>query len=294
MKGRMADVSDDLDLLRRYANGGDEAAFASLAGRHAGMVYAAALRQARSREAAEEITQAVFILLMRKAGVLPDGTVVAAWLFKATRYTALNAARAMARRRRHERKAARMNTRTPVTAAAWADVRPLLDGAVAGLGPKDRTAVILRYFERRSLAEVGEALGVSENAAQMRVSRALEKLRAFFGRRGVVLTASGIALLLTTNAAEAAPGGVASGLSVASLKSMSGHPAGLLAGRVSHELLLRKLGQGVAMMMAIVLIAAGLGMAGLMAKRLYHQPDVSEATPPATMTSLGRVLSPRG
>ena len=276
----MADVSDDLKLLRQYAETASEAVFATLVDRHVGMVYAAALRQSRSRDAAEEITQAVFILLMRKAASLPDGTVLAAWLFKATRYTALNAGRAEARRKRHERKAAWMKSRSSEPTAAWADVRPLLDGAVAALGPKDRTAVILRYFERRSLAEVGEALGVSENAAQMRVSRAVEKLREFFGRRGVTLTASAIGVLLATNAAEAAPAGMAGGLSVSALNSVGAKPAMSLAGRVSQEMVLRQIGRVAAMLVATVLILGGLGMAGVLMTR------PTRSTTPTTDTAL--------
>ena len=291
MGWRMADVSDDLKLLRQYAQTASEAVFATLVDRHVGMVYAAALRQARSRDAAEEITQAVFILLMRKAGSMPDGTVLAAWLFKATRYTALNAGRAQARRRRHERKAAWMKSQSSEPTAAWADVRPLLDSAVAALGPKDRAAVILRYFERRSLAEVGEALGVSENAAQMRVSRAVEKLREFFGRRGVALTATGIALLLATNAAEAAPAGVAGGLSVSALKSARVKSAMSLAGRVSREMVLRQVGRVAAMLVATVLILGGLGMASVLVLRPAQPPtdaktETASASSPETTTRL--------
>ncbi|MGC4030342.1 MAG: sigma-70 family RNA polymerase sigma factor [Tepidisphaeraceae bacterium] len=216
----MADASDDFELLRRYVERHDEAAFARLVTRHTDMVYAAARRQVGAGHLAEEVTQATFVLLMRKADRLPEGTVVAGWLYKAARYAAANALCADLRRRKHERKAAEMAQQQPSpTSSAWANVAPHLDEAIARLRPAERSAVVLRFLERRSMAEVGAAMGVSEHAAQMRVSRALEKMRQFFARRGVAMSATALGVLVISHAAEAAPPGLAASLTVSSLKT---------------------------------------------------------------------------
>lgn len=199
----------DQDLLRDYV-AGETSAFAELVARYADLVYGAAVRQVGRAGLADEVTQAVFILLMRKAAKISDNVVLAAWLHKATRYTALNAIRRENRRRKHERRAAEMAADSrrpePTTAAAalWKQLSPDLDEGIAALAARDREAVILRFLERRSFADVARTMGVSEAAAQMRVTRAIEKLRGFFRRRGVVVTATvlgGAVSASTTHAA---------------------------------------------------------------------------------------------
>jgi len=226
--------NDDLDLLRQYAQTGSDVAFAQLVSRHSDMVYACAVRQLGGHAGAEEVTQAVFILLMRKAGRISDGTVVAAWLYKATRYTVLNLRKLESRRQRHERRAGEMAMHRTHGISPWADVAPLLDEAINTLKPKDRSAVVLRFLERRSFAEVGAALGVNENAAQMRVQRALSKLRDFFGRRGVVFPIVLLSAVLWANAAEAAPPTLRNALNLERLRTLdelgTSHAVGRLAG----------------------------------------------------------------
>jgi RNA polymerase sigma factor (sigma-70 family) len=197
---------DDLALLREYAMRNSEAAFAELVSRRAGLVYSAALRQVRDPHLAGEVTQAVFIILAQKAGKVPPGTPLAGWLFKTTRFVALAQIRAAARRRQHEQEA-QMETESHPAAPdpIWEELSPRLDEALASLGETDRRAVLFRFFENRSLAEVGDLLGMGEDTARKRVSRALEKLQRYFQRRGISTTGAMLSSAMAANAIQTAP-----------------------------------------------------------------------------------------
>lgn len=169
---------DDRLLLREYAASNSEAAFEALVARYVRLVYSAALRQMRDPDLAQDVTQAVFIILARKAGRMSNETILSGWLFKTTRFVALAQTRAAARRRQYEQESHmqsehQLNPPDPL----WEQMSPLLDEALAQLGEKDRQSVLLRFFEEKSLAEVGRSLGAGEDAARVRISRALEKLR---------------------------------------------------------------------------------------------------------------------
>jgi RNA polymerase sigma factor (sigma-70 family) len=204
---------DDMALLREYATRNSEAAFEELVSRRAGFVYSAALRQVRDPHLAQEITQAVFIILAQKAGRISDKTNLTGWLFKTTRYAALAQMRAAAKRQRREQEA-QMQSELQSTAPdpLWEQMSPLLDEALTTLGEKDRQAVLLRFFENKSLAEVGNNLGAGEDTARKRVSRALEKLRKFFSKRGVVSTTTIIAGVIAANSVQAAPAALATSI----------------------------------------------------------------------------------
>jgi len=192
-------------LLRRYAEQGSDDAFAALVTRHVNLVYSVALRRSGNPHHAEEITQAVFIVLARKASGLRQGRALSSWLFQTTRLTAANFVRSEQRRRTREQEAHMQSLANEPSAEVWTRIAPLLDDAVAALREKERRAVLLRFYEDKNLCEVGAALGISEEAAKKRVSRALEKLRMRLHRRNAAVSASLLSSLLTAHCVKAAP-----------------------------------------------------------------------------------------
>jgi RNA polymerase sigma factor (sigma-70 family) len=205
----MPDVSD-MELLRDYGRRGSEEAFAILVQRHVNLVYSVALRHVGIAAQAEEITQAVFVILARKAASLRPDSILEGWLHATTRLTALSFMRGERRRQFREQEAYMQSTLQESTdASAWNQLAPLLDEAVSRLGEKDRDAVMLRFFKEKSLREVAAALRVNEPAAQRRVLRAVEKLRGFFTKRGVVLPAAVLTAAISANSVQAAPIGLA-------------------------------------------------------------------------------------
>jgi RNA polymerase sigma factor (sigma-70 family) len=220
-------MTGDLELLRDYARNKSEEAFAVLVKRHVNLIYSAALRQVRSPQLAEEVSQSVFTDLARNALRLAPDTILTAWLYQVTRRTAIDVVRRESRRQLRERIALEMNSLNAMntTAADWTHIEPLLDEAMHALDDTDRAAVLLRYFENKSLREVGDALGMSDDAAQKRVSRAVERLREFFSKRGVAAGASGLVAAITANAVQAAPAGLAVAISAAVALAVLAIPA---------------------------------------------------------------------
>jgi len=197
---------DDMQLLQAYARNGSEPAFAELVSRRIGLVYSAALRQVGDAHLAGEITQAVFILLAQKAPKISARTLLTGWLFRTTRFAALTQIRAAAKRQQLAKELQMQTDPSPAPPdPQWEQIAPWLDEALAALGEADRQAVLLRYFDRQSLAAVGAALGVSEDTARKRTTRALEKLRRHFSRRGVASTTDIIAGNLATQTVRATP-----------------------------------------------------------------------------------------
>src|SRR5213593_844118 len=207
--------TDDSALLRQYLEDLSEAAFAALVTRHVNLVYSVALRHAGDPHQAEEITQAVFILLARKAAQLRHDKALSSWLFQATRLTASNFVRGETRRHRREQEAHMQAVMDESGNDVWRQIAPLLDTAVASLSEQDRKAIVLRFYEGRDLRDVGAALGASEDAAEKRVSRAVERLREFLAKRGVTAGASGLVVAISANAVQAAPVGLVVKISTA-------------------------------------------------------------------------------
>jgi RNA polymerase sigma factor (sigma-70 family) len=253
------DSPGDVELLRRYARHGDAGAFARIVRRYVDLVYSAALRQVRDAHAAEDVTQEVFALLAREAGRMDDGVILVAWLYRAARLVCRNVNKKTARRRRHEMAlVTQIAARGKPEQAEWQDLVPLLDEAMAGLKEPDRAAILLRYFQGQSMKEVGAALGLEPNTASKRIERAVEKLRAFFARRGVAVGAGALVAGLEANAVRAAPGhlaetvsGAAAGGTLVSGAVAKGVVIGMTAAKMNTLI-------GVAAVLVLAILGAGL------------------------------------
>src|SRR5207248_1559226 len=182
---------DDTQLLHQYATSRSQAVFAHLVRRHVNLVYSAALRQMRGdHHRAEDVTQAVFIVLAKKARLIGPNVILGGWLLQTTGYAVKNLLRREARRKRHEHKAAQMNPiidNDQAKNVAWDQIAPLLDECIRKLPAKSRDAIVLRFLEERSSEDVAARMGISEPAARQRVSRAVEMLRQRLLRRGVAV-----------------------------------------------------------------------------------------------------------
>lgn len=219
-------MSDDAELLRRYAEEQSEAAFAEFVQRHAGLVYASALRRlGGDAHAASDVVQKVFISVARNVRTLTQCEHLSSWLFAATRNAALNHMRDEIRRKQREQKAHddRIALSDGGGEVNWDHLRPVLDETLDELREADREAVLLRFLENRPFAEIGKRLRLSENAARMRVERALVQLRHRLAKRGINSTAAGLATVVSSYAATPVPPGVVSGATSAALAA--GTPA---------------------------------------------------------------------
>jgi len=197
--------TSDIELLQQYVHRNSDEAFATLVTRHVNMVYSAALRKTGNPSAAEEVTQVVFIILAKKAGGLPEKTIISGWLYQTTRLTAINFLRSEIRRAHREQEAYMQSLANETESEAWPQIMPLLEDAMGQLGEKDRNAIALRFFEGKGFQEIGIAFGASENAAEKRVAYALEKLRRYFSKHGVTSTTATLAGAISANSVQAAP-----------------------------------------------------------------------------------------
>lgn len=195
----------DSELLRDYVENGSEAAFARLVSRYINLVYGTAQRLVRDGHQAEEIAQSVFCLLAQKAGSFTGELTLAGWLYQTTRFTAAKAFRTEQRRRQREQEAAAMNDTHVSGETNWETIAPHLDGALEKLNDKDRLALLLRFFQQKSMREVGESMGVTEAAAKMRVGRAVDQVRQILSKQGVTCSITLLTAILSQKGAEAAP-----------------------------------------------------------------------------------------
>lgn len=254
-------MRDDAELLRCYAESRAEDAFAELVRRHVNLVYSCALRQVNGdAHLAQDVAQTVFTDLARKAVALAGHRVLAGWLFTSTRFAAAKLVRGERRRQTREQEAHTMNEILHDSAEKldWERVRPVIDEALGELGEADREAVLLRFFEGRDFASVGAKLSLAENAARMRVERALDKLHASLARRGVTSTTGALAVALATQAVAAAPLGCAATVTGAAL---AGATAGVGAGAWVTFMTMTKLQIGIAGAIAVA-AATGIAMQG--------------------------------
>ena len=254
---------EDAELLRRYAASHAEDDFAEVVRRHVNLVYSAALRQVNGdAHLAQDVTQLVFADLARKASSVADHRVLAGWLFTSTRFAAAKAVRGEQRRHARETEAHLMqelfipDPDDPVAQLDWDRVRPVLDDVLGELNEADREAILLRFFDGKDFARVGEILKVTDNTARMRVERALDKLRALLARRGVTSTGAALATALANHAVIAAPVGLAATVTGAVLLG-AGTVAGT-AGAAATFMSITKLQLGISGALAV---AGAVGLA---------------------------------
>jgi RNA polymerase sigma factor (sigma-70 family) len=206
----------DSELLRDYVETGSEAAFGELARRHVNFVFSAARRMVCDTHLAEDVTQAVFVALAKNAAQLIERPVLSGWLHRTAQNIAAQTVRTDVRRRAREQEVAAMNERhTTDSDTAWNQIAPQLDAALNELNAPDRDALLLRYFEGKSAREMAQLLSTTEEAAQRRVSRAVERLRELFTKRGITVGASGLVALLSANAVQSAPAGLSAAVATA-------------------------------------------------------------------------------
>ena len=221
-------MTDSQHLLAEYRQNGSDAAFRELVTRYVALVYSTALRLVEGdTHRAEDVTQTVFVDLARKARTLPEDVQLGGWLHRDTCLVAGHTLRGERRRQARERQAVEMNVLQNYSEADFSQVAPLLDDAINELGEADRTAILLRFFEQQDFCTVGQALGSNEDAARMRVTRALEKLEEFLKRRGVTTSAASLGLVLAANAVQAVPVGLA--VTISSAAALAGTTATIAA-----------------------------------------------------------------
>ncbi len=249
-------MQTDRELLRRYAAEHDEAAFAEIVRRHANLAYTTALRVLNGdAHLAQDAAQATFAGLAAQAGEMGDLSTLAGWLHTCARHHAMKAVRTERRRRFREQEAFAMSDQTTPPEPTWEQLGPMLDEAVNQLAPADRDAVLLRYFENKSHREVGDALGLNENTARMRVERALDKLRGYFMQHGLPVSSASLAVALEAQA-------VTTPLTLAQMGALSsavlgGASAGATTAFTLHSLLAMT-STKIVLAAATVVIAAGI------------------------------------
>jgi RNA polymerase sigma factor (sigma-70 family) len=252
---------DEMELLRRFVADGSQADFTELVRRRVDFVYTTARRQVGGDgHLAEDVTQAVFLALAREAPRLTVRSSLGGWLYTATRWCAAKAARSHRRWKTREQEATAMaNPLIESAGPSWAEIRPVIDETMHEIPEIDREVLVLRFFEGAPLAVVGMRLGVAENAARMRVERALEKLERRLAKRGITSTAAALGSILGAQVTETAPVGLAIN-AVASAVAGVAQGAALSARLASFLLGNSKPIFGVAAVSALFSLAGYLGL----------------------------------
>jgi RNA polymerase sigma factor (sigma-70 family) len=263
----------DSELLRQYADQGDEAAFAELVRRHTDLVYSVAKRVTCNGALAEDVTQAVFTIVALQAKRLKHYDPLLGWLHTTARHRAIDAVRCEGRRHIREQEATTMQNDSAAPETNWADIGPMLDEAVGQLRETDRDAVLLRFFKNLSHQEVGAALGLGEDAARKRVDRALDKLREYFARRGVTASSALLATAITENSMQAAPVGLVARVTGPALAAAAG--AGVTTGGIFLKILFMSTQAKLAAVAIIVIIATAITLNWPRA----NQPSVATVQP---------------
>jgi RNA polymerase sigma factor (sigma-70 family) len=269
-------MTDHRTLLAEYAANGSEEAFRELVARYIDLVYSTAVRLVNGdTHRAEDVAQTVFADLARLAGKFSQDVMLGGWLHRRTWHVATTLMRNERRRLNRERQAVEMNELQDHPEGQFERIAPLLDEAINQLGARDRAAIVLRFFEHRDLRAVGLALGSNEDAAQKRVSRAVEKLRCHFARRGIVASSTVIASVIAAHAVHSAPAGLASSVTTASLAGAAGSSSFGLASNLFKTMLMKKTTLIAA---AVILTATIVSISALKTKHARADAPVTAAS----------------
>ena len=250
---------EDAALLRRYAQESSEEAFAEFVRRYFNLVYSAAVRRTNGdTHLAADVSQIVFTSVARNSASLANHSMIAGWLYAATRNAALNALRAEKRRRARESEAYIMHesSSAPEVAPDWRQLRPVLDAAIDELDTRDREAVLLRFFQSRPFADVAAKLRTSEDTARKRVERAVEKLHLLLVRRGITSTTAALAAVLTTEGVTAAPASLVATTTTAAIAGAAATGSGALG--ILTFMNTAKITAGVTGVLAVIAIGFGV------------------------------------
>lgn len=275
-------MNNDVTLLRRFAESGSESAFAELVRRHVSFVYSIALRQVGGNvSVAKDVTQIVFTDLSRKAREISDHEVLTGWLYTAARFAAAKALRSESRRSAVTQKAQFTLTMTLSEGSAvdWDRLSPVLDVALDALKERERTAVLLRFYEKKTFAEIGVLLALNESAARSCVNRALDKLQSALARQGVSSTAAALSLVLAEQTGIAAPAGLAATIVSATLTAVGGTSALTAVLGTLNFMSTLKVGGAL-----VALIAAGIPAAFLLHRS--SEPSISSSVTQGSQQSL--------
>jgi RNA polymerase sigma factor (sigma-70 family) len=248
---------DDATLLANYVRTGSQQDFATLVNRHANWVYSVCRRHAGDA-LAEDVTQAVFATLARKAPDLGPDASISGWLFKTARYASATARKIEYRRRKHERRAAVMKSEQapPPADQDWQQILPQLDDAVARLPKRDSRLILLRFYQGLSHQEAATLMGISPAAAQRRLSRAIEKLRARLTHFPLVLAPGALEHCLEHQVITTAPGHVVSAsISVVSALPSAGAQLIMKGAIITKRLFILKLAAAAACLIALLALA---------------------------------------
>jgi len=260
-------VMNGSDLLAAYRDAGSEGAFSDLVRRHTSLVYSIAKRRLSNGPLAEEVTQTVFTRLARAALKVRGDAELVAWLHRTTVHVAIDVWRSETRRRTREQHAVAMEPACAEDDRVWEEIAPRLDEALNELNDVDRQAVLLRFFQRKPMIEIGRALGVSEDAAKMRVSRAIDRLRTQLVSRGVTCTAVALGTVLTDRSIETAPAQLVASLSAIKHSLPTAAGLGGLTNSILH----------LAKSKAVLAAAATLGLT-ILAVILFRSPGKANTT----------------
>jgi len=272
---------DEQELLSQYVSQASPSAFTQLVQDSAGLVYSAAKRQLRDAHLAEDVTQAVFMLLAKKAGSVRGS--LAGWLVRTTYFASRNAAKLAARRAYHERRAAQMTSESIQIdqQPAWETYAPMLDEAMSRLKRADRDAIALRYLKGMALREVGQAMGISEEAARKRVDRGVERLRGLMTARVVVPAAAVLAVELSSRAVEAAPAGLVQAIGASAGAAAKGTLAATIAHQAGKAMVWAKLKVAALLLAGTAVAVPSVGTVIILAQANPPAPQAARQSPAA-------------